>query len=330
MDLLDRYLAAIARELPKAQAADISAELRDTLMSQIEEKEEALGRPLSSKEVDGVLTDFGHPLVVAGRYRKVQHLIGPQVFPFWWASSRIVLSIGGAIYLAAAVIRAVAAGGLSQRLITDTLAGLWPMALLLFGGVTLTFAVFEWVGPQFLTRSWTPRQLPPVRSHGRSRANVVAEIILGAGFLLWWTGVIHFRNLLPWPAALKVDMAPVWSDFFWPILAYSSVELGVNLLELLRPGWVRIGAALSMAKNAAGCLILANVLQADHLLVITAPAMRPEELAGMESAFNGGLRMGLTVATIVLACKAVWDAWRLIRGRSRGRIGQTPVASPSC
>ena len=30
-DLIDRYLAAIARELPEAQRADITAELRDEL-----------------------------------------------------------------------------------------------------------------------------------------------------------------------------------------------------------------------------------------------------------------------------------------------------------
>ncbi len=321
MDVLDRYLAAIARELPKAQAADISAELRDTLMSQIEEREEALGRPLSPKEIEGVITGFGHPLVVAGRYRKIQHLIGPQVFPFWWATTRIVFGIAGAIYLAAVIVRAVASGGPSQSLVNEAQAGLWPLALLLFGGVTLTFAIFERVGPQFLTRSWSPRQLPPVRARSRGRFNVATEIVMGAVFLLWWTGVIHFRTLLPWPATLKVDLAPVWSEFYWPILAYSSVEVGINLLELLRPGWVRLGAALGMAKNATGCLILASVLRADQLLVVTAPTIRPAELAGLELTFNSGLRIGLTVTLIVLACKAAWDVWRLISGRSRGRIG---------
>src|SRR5690348_4783961 len=82
MDMLDRYLAAIARELPKAQASDIAAELRDTLLSQIEERETELGRPLAKGELEALLIAFGNPLEVAGRYRKTQHLIGPEVFPY--------------------------------------------------------------------------------------------------------------------------------------------------------------------------------------------------------------------------------------------------------
>ena len=314
-DLLDRYLAAVARELPKAQAADISAELRDTLMSQIEEREAALGRPLSAKEIEALLKAFGHPLSVAGRYRKVQTLIGPQVFPFWWASIRIVLTIAGAIYLVAAIASSMASGGATAHLIHEALAAVWPTALMLFGGVTLTFAVLERMGPHLLTRSWSPRQLPPVRAHRRGRANVAGELVMGVVFLLWWTGVIHFRNLLPWPGALMVDLAPVWNDFYWPIVAYSSVEIGVNLMELLRPGWVRLNAAVSLAKNAVGCLILYYILRAGQLLVVSAAPIPAGALEKAEWAFNSGLKLGLTVTAVVLAFKAAWDLWRLIRGR---------------
>ena len=316
MDLLDRYLAAIARELPKAQAADISAELRDTLMSQIEEKEEGLGRPLSPKEVEALLVAFGHPLAVAGRYRKIQHLIGPQVFPFWWAGMRVVFVIAGVIFLGGVIIRAVAQGGATQELINRAQVGLWSTAIFLFGAVTLFFAIVEWVGPKRFAFKWSPRQLPAVNTHRRNRVNVATEIAAGIVFLLWWTGVIHFRDLLPWPGTLKVELAPVWNDFYWPILAYSSVEIGVNLMELLRPGWVRLNAAISLAKNAAGCVILYHILSASRWLVVSSPTIPAEALAKAEWAFNGGLRLGLTVAAIVLACKAIWDVWRLISGRA--------------
>ena len=48
MQLLDRYLAAVARNLPAKQAADIAAELRENLLSEIEEKQATLGRPLTT------------------------------------------------------------------------------------------------------------------------------------------------------------------------------------------------------------------------------------------------------------------------------------------
>ena len=92
-DLIDRYLAAIARELPERQRADITAELRDELMSRIEGEEDRLGRPLTRTELEATLRDFGNPLVVAGRFRKTQHLIGPQILPFWWQAIKVTMTV---------------------------------------------------------------------------------------------------------------------------------------------------------------------------------------------------------------------------------------------
>ena len=60
MDLLERYLAAVARQLPDAQKADVTAELRDLLMSQIEEKEAALRRPLDREELEALFEHRVH------------------------------------------------------------------------------------------------------------------------------------------------------------------------------------------------------------------------------------------------------------------------------
>ena len=47
MDLIERYLAAISRNLPAKQAGDITAELRDVLLSRVEDREATLSRPLT-------------------------------------------------------------------------------------------------------------------------------------------------------------------------------------------------------------------------------------------------------------------------------------------
>src|SRR3990167_714762 len=105
MDLIDRYLAAVKRELPEAQREDVAAELRDLLLSETEEKEAALSRPLTGDELEAVLAGFGHPLTVAGRYRKVQHLIGPEMFPFWWFALKTTFATVGGIYLVLLILR---------------------------------------------------------------------------------------------------------------------------------------------------------------------------------------------------------------------------------
>lgn len=84
MDLVEAYLHAVALLLPKAQREDITAELRDTILTRIEAREAELGRTLTPDEIEAVLREIGHPLVVAARYREgPQHLIGPALYPYW-------------------------------------------------------------------------------------------------------------------------------------------------------------------------------------------------------------------------------------------------------
>ena len=88
MDILESYLRAVKRCLPRAQSDDIIKELSDDLRSQIEEQQSALGRPLSDKEMMAFFKQHGDPMTVARRYRQDHHslslgweLIGPELFP---------------------------------------------------------------------------------------------------------------------------------------------------------------------------------------------------------------------------------------------------------
>ena len=313
MDLLDRYLAAIARDLPKAQARDVTAELRDTLLSEIEEREAVLGRPLARKELEALLKDFGHPLVVAGRYRKIQHLIGPEVFPFWFSTLRIVLAVEAAIWLGALIVAFASADTPVAQLIDRMTPSLFTVAVFSFGIVTLVFAVFERFGAKSLYQRWSPRRLPPARLHRRGRFEVASEMVMGAVLLLWWTSLIHFRDLMPIPAFLQVELAPVWRELYWPIIGYIVFEMGVNGLELFNPGAARTNAGLSLVRSLAGCAILIYVLQAGHWVQVDAPHLRPEVLVKIQFGFDQGMRLGLVATAFLFGGRAVYDVWRLVR-----------------
>jgi hypothetical protein len=311
MDLLDRYLAAIARELPKRQARDIIAELRDTLLSQIEEKEEAFGRPLTEPELEVVLHDFGHPLVVASRYRGAQQLIGPELFPFWWATLRTVLAIAVAVWIARIVLNS--AFGRSAVVIAGALPNLLTSGLFVFGVVTLLFVVIERAGGAKALRRWNPAHLPPAGLSRRPRLEIVGEFAMAGVFLLWWTGLIHFSNFLPYTGGMRVDLAPVWAELYWAILAAAMADIVVNAIELARPGWGRVNAGLSLARNIAGCAIVVYALQAGHWIVVTAPALPPEVLPNVQANFDLGMKIGLIVTAGLFGSKAFRDVWRFVR-----------------
>lgn len=310
--LLDRYLAAIGRELPMRQAAEITAELRDVLMSKIEDRAADLGRPLTDKEIEQVLIDFGHPLIVAGNYRKTQYLIGPELFPMWVATLRFVLGFWAAILIVSLFVAAVATPSATPGWVLRKAGeAVWPGFLFVFAVVTLVFAVNERMGRYCFKLHFDPRRLPPAPARGRKPAEIITQMALGVVALLWWVGLIRFRAFMPIPSFLGVHLASTWDAFRGPIIGYLVAEFVINGLELLRPACVRLIAGLNLAKTVAGGVILALVLQAGHWIDIDAPSLSVVVREMIQKGFDHGFRLGLLVTLVVLAIQTLFGARRL-------------------
>ncbi|WP_293903804.1 hypothetical protein [Phenylobacterium sp.] len=308
-DLLDRYLAAVARELPARQRADIAAELRDELLTKIELREAARGRPLDRGELEALLIEVGNPLIVAGRYRKVQHLVGPEIFPLWWSGLKVTLGVIAAVYLVIVIVRAAFTGTATHA--EDAVPSLLTSMIFAFGIVTLVAVAVERLNLQRFVYRWRPRQLPPVGARAKSPFERVVEIGMGAVFLLWWTGAIQLRGWLPAMGVLVVDLAPVFAVYFWPVLAYSAFELVINLTALLRPGWVRLNAAVTVVRSLAGAGLTASLLQAGHWLEISSGRLPALVVERAQTQFDLGLNVALVATVAGFAIAAALDARRL-------------------
>lgn len=305
--LIERYLAAIGRELPERDRADILAELRDELMSNLEAREDAAGRPLTAKEFEAALMDFGNPLVVAGRYRRVQHLIGPAVYPFWWAAVKATLVVIAAVYFVLILLTLVTGGHVTGL---DVPSPMFTLGFA-FGAITLVCALVERFGrPERMAR-WRPGRLPPAQGKRRSRFELLTEIGMGLVFLLWWTGAIHFRNVIP-EIGLRIELAAVWADWFWWILGYSLVEIGSNMAALLRPDRIHMVRIVLIWRSLLGAGILLGVIQADQFLMVSGPVA--------DAIFDNWMRFGIGVAIAVFLGRAAVEAWRLRQDDAALRI----------
>jgi hypothetical protein len=314
--LVDRYLAAIRRELPLRNADENIAELRDVLMSKIEDKESELGRPLTEREVEQILIDFGHPMTVAAGYRKTPYLVGPELFPMWVATMRFILVFWGALLLVGLFVAAVSDPHATPQSIMEKAGNaFWGGLVWIFGVVTMVFAFNDRMGKYRFKLRFDPRRLPPAPARGRGRkpAGIVAEMVLGAVALLWWAGLIRFRAIMPIPSFLGVHMASTWDPFRAPIAAYLVAEIAINGLELFRPAWVRLNASLSLARYLAGCVIVGLVLQTGHWVEIAAPSLAVEVQQKIQMGFDHGMRIGLGVTFVVMVFKVGADVFRLLR-----------------
>lgn len=228
MDLVNEYLRAVSVLLPKAQREDIIAELRDTILTSIEAREAELGRPLKDDEVEAVLREVGHPLVVAARYREgPQHVVGPTLYPYWSFAVKVGIILQLAVGLIVLLVRSIggdfpeAFGQAMGSVITGVLiiVGLatiaawlierqgWQIEYLKTWRVRdlrmLDFAAWdldtvrEWVArrsasPGHAARVERVRTIRARRVHRSITGNALAAIAAGTVFVLLWTRVMPF------------------------------------------------------------------------------------------------------------------------------------------
>jgi len=315
MDLIDRYLHAVRWALPAAKADDIIAELRDDLVTRKEDREEALGRPLAKDEVSALLKEFGHPLIVAARYRPQQWLIGPDVFPFYLFVMRIMVLIIVGIDVAVGVARAVFSDQAPLQVLAQTWGSVWMSLLINLAIVTLVFAVMERSGfPAEHLRKWRPEQLPDIRDKRKSQWESMFEIAAGLVFILWWTGVIQFPFRSAGPD-FRIEPAPVIFQLYWPILAVTAARLVQNLIEWLRPRWKAVRGALAVLTTVAGLGVLALIYQAGHWATIVSTGMPADKVAELDKALNLGLKIAIIVVGVIWVFQCLQVLWQLVRER---------------
>ena len=238
MDMLEDYLRAVSRLLPRAKRDDITAELRDEILTRIEAKEAELGRKLSDDETEKLLRDFGHPIVVAARYREgPQYSVGPALYPFWIFAVRFAILLELCVSTIVFIVRAVSGGNIPEAFgsaigsgITGvmTLIGFATIAAWLIErkGITIDyfntwrvrdlrffdFAFWDWtdvsewleskrahIPRDYKNQAWSMRQASATRGFG--------AIVGGVVFIMWWVGILSF-GLSPVPvdySVLNVD-----------------------------------------------------------------------------------------------------------------------------
>ncbi|WP_242077186.1 hypothetical protein [Brevundimonas diminuta] len=243
MDLVERYLKAVAAQLPKENREDIVAELRDEIMGRLEALEARLGRAPTDDEVEGLLREVGHPLSVAARYRPgPQALIGPELYPWWMFGLKVGLTVMAAVTLIGLAVRVLVGDVYVGQAIGQGISSLISGAITVVGLLTAVGFILErqskkpdfiakWrvkdlglfeLGGGFDAEQWGQKlangdwsggsagQAKSGRAVRRSAemspvARAVASAIGWTVVLLWWTGLLQVAPIRPEELAGVVD-----------------------------------------------------------------------------------------------------------------------------
>ncbi|MDH7971217.1 hypothetical protein QH494_03405 [Sphingomonas sp. AR_OL41] len=319
MDLVERYLAAVRRNLPPAKADDIVAELRDDLCSRQEDREAVLERALTKDEISLLIKEFGHPLVVASRFRTHQYLVGPEVFPFYLFVMRIVLMTLVTVLLAVGVGRALFGSEGMMQAWMQSMMGIWPAVLITSAIITIIFAVLERAGfPAAHLVGWVPDQLPELSDKQPGPWESAIEVALGCAFLLWWSGVLRLPNIGANPE-FRIEPSPVLAQLYWPIFALAAVRLIHNLIQWLRPRWKLLRGSLSAGTAVLGLAILALMYRAGSWVTVMPLHMPAAQAARLQDSLNLSLKIAIVVAAVVWTVQCLSELWRIARSRSGER-----------
>ena len=325
MDLLDRYLAAVGALLPAAQREDIVAELRDTLLNRLEEKEAQLGRPPTAAETEAVLRAFGHPIAVAGRYGPTRSLIGPELYPFYLFAVKGLLILAAAVTAIPVVISVIIGGESPASGFSQFLSGFLTTAMTLIGAATIVAAGIErgWI-PKGRLLGWRVSDLPRLEDKGgklKSRFEASFELSALLLFILWWTGALE----APWSSAigkhgLFLAAAPIWTTLYWPILAVAAWQAVAALITLVRPDRVRTRAGFDVVAHLAGLALVAVLWRAGRLVEVASSGIsgpHAAEIAGLQASLDLSFHITVGVMAVVFLGMLAVSAWRLARGAGR-------------
>jgi hypothetical protein len=308
MDLLERYLAEVRRNLPARDADDIVAELRDLLLARAEEQEEATG----TVAWEPLLRDFGHPLVIAARYRKQRWLIGPELYPFYLHFLKIIVTIVVAVAAGLALLKGALWAADPGAAVAGLLGSLWWSAASAIGSVTIVFALLERFGGTSLKHvgRWKPLELPELNAAQPSIYESVFEVAAGVLILLWWLG------LFPTPqfgGSFRLVAAPIWQTVFWPVAGLMVLQLAFNLVRWLRPRWTAVRTILGAINAAAAIALAAIVYRAGTWMTVVPTTMSQVEAGALQSALDLAWRIGIVVLLIVWLLKFGAELWRAVR-----------------
>jgi hypothetical protein len=245
--LTDRYLDAVAHQLPRQRREEVTARVRASIESDVVRRVSA-GVPAADAEWAS-LAERGDPKRVADTEAGPRWLIGPRLYPDYVRVLRTVAVVVLPLVAALVALGSGLAGENPLAVMASTLGAVVGAAIQVGFWVTVVFAVLDRRGVVLDSGSavWSPDDLPAASRTGVGLGETIAGIavhVLLIGLVLW-----------PWQYWPSADAEPV------PVLnADLRPEITTVLVALLVAGIVLAALTYRVGHWTVGLAIVDTVL----------------------------------------------------------------------
>lgn len=318
--MIERYIYAVTKELPKNKRQEATTELRRTISNRLKKKSNQLTEDEKKREV---LIELGRPKILANQYRgKERYLIGPRYFERYLFILRVVLlSIVFGLSIAHGVSVFFTVNSLSE-VIGGYIGSLLSALLQGIAWVTGIFALLEYndvtLSRKAKDEPWDPSELPPIPkkkariSRGESVLSIIFITILLT--LLFFSpeaiGIYYYIGE-------TIEFIPLFNlrEFFLfrsLIFVSFTIELLLEVIKILKARWTR---------NLAIIVTVFNILSAAIVIFALSNSIiwNPEIISKIERYLTIPFEHILSfIATGIVVVTLIESAFALYRGFKYG------------
>ncbi len=282
MNLIDRYINAVAQQLPETRRDDITRELKANILDRLENLALEQGRATTTENESAVLRELGHPCKVAAGFMPPQQLVSAEWFPLF----KQCLTYGILfIFVLQLIGFGVALTSMGKLNIVGFLFGFFQSSLMMFASVTGLFYLLsnspatDKISPY---SCWTPEKLPPLRKPWQKITTLdsASDFATHVFFLL-----ILQRDLwIPSESLtqLPVQFGPAMQAWIMPLTIWASVFILFNLWNLRFSFWTESKLLFNVVMNLLGSVAAFLLISIPNKILLIEKAQNPFNSATLE------------------------------------------------
>jgi hypothetical protein len=337
MEWIDLYVKEVGRNLPEKMRADIEQELRSMIEDTLEDESGKQGRPVDDAMVVAVLKRLGPPRKVAASYLPPRYLVGPELFPTYLFTLRVVMTVLVAIAvvffgisLGLSIGQPVEVGQAITQSFGQALEWFLNTIIWAAGIITLVYALIQWSAPQTRLPSlgWDPRSLkskpdPERINRGGMIAEMVMTLVALALFNIYpqWVGIASMVNghwvVVPILSPAFLQFIP-WFSLLWGLSILVSLAVVVQGRWTATTHWEQVAldvfAIVLSYRILTGAAIIA--FPPDMISRLGWGTATPQAIQSLSQVVNTMLRVAVGLGLIAQVIKVIKMLYRLlIKGR---------------
>lgn len=280
-DLIERYIYAVTKRLPRKQRDDVSQELRTLIDDMLTERCGSLTP--TEKDVRVVLTELGTPQELYAQYDENAEkcLIGqPYYATYKFVMKSVLLAVAVGMTVSSLMLQMIQPQNVFGA-ITSWLAYMWEGLLGSFGIVTLLFAFFYHKGIR-ITEPFNFDDLPPVPK--KSQEISKWESIAGIGFCMLFTVLFVFTPdvfcVVHEGALISLFDMEVIRDTWFLVVAFAACGIIREIVQLMEGRYNKKVLTTTLVTNAISAIL-------SFWWLLGFDVLNPAFLANMKTIFEG-------------------------------------------